>query len=89
MYKDEFSGTVISKIISELEGFWIFLCSSKVYMDNVTALPTIHKKNSIKEIQTHVSKYQTVCRFISWLIDSYITPHFMLDDFEKTYNLNT
>ncbi len=88
MYKDEFSGTVISKIISELEGFRIFLCSSKVYMDNVTALPTIHKKNSIKEIQTHVSKYQTVCRFISWLIDSYITPHFMLDDFEKTYNLN-
>lgn len=77
MYKGEFSSSVITKLISELDDFWHFLSNSRVYAKNASALPPNSHKFVIKTIKTQVLRYQTVCRFISWLIDSYITPHFI------------
>lgn len=82
MYKGEFSGSVISKMISELDSFWLYLSNARVYTDNVATLPLTLKKDPIQKIQTKVSRYQTVCRFISWLIDTYITPHFITESIE-------
>lgn len=82
MYKGEFSGSVISKMISELEGFWLYLGNARVYADNVAVLPLTLKKDPVQKIQTNVSRYQTVCRFISWLIDTYITPYFITESIE-------
>lgn len=79
MYKSEFSGSLISKMISELDCFWLYLAHSRDYVDNVTALPFNPQTDSIQKIQTQISRYQAVCRFISWLIDSYITPHFITE----------
>ncbi|TNH82010.1 hypothetical protein CF140_12130 [Aeromonas sobria] len=79
MYKGEFSGLVITKIISELDGFWLYLGNSRIYASNVAALPLNGQKDLFQSIQTQVLRYQTVCRFISWLIDSYITPHFITE----------
>lgn len=87
MYKGEFSGSVISTMISELEGFWLYLSNARTYVGNLAVLPLTLKQDSIQKIQTNVSRYQTVCRFISWLIDAYITPHFISERIEDVDRL--
>jgi len=82
MYKGEFSGSGLSKMISELDGFWVYLSNSRTYAGNVAVLPPTPKKEPIQKMQTNVSRYQTVCRFIAWLIDSYITPHFITESID-------
>ncbi|MCF5860057.1 tyrosine-type recombinase/integrase [Aeromonas veronii] len=75
MYKGQYSGSVISRMITELDGFWIFLGNARVYTNNVLFLPESHQNDSIQKMKTRASRYHTVCRFISWLIDTYITAH--------------
>lgn len=82
MYKGEFSGSVISTMISELEGFWLYLSNARTYVGDIVVLPLTLKQDPIQKIQTNVSRYQTVCRFISWLIDTYITPYFISESIE-------
>ncbi|KMY35426.1 MULTISPECIES: tyrosine-type recombinase/integrase [Aeromonas] len=79
MYKGEFSGSVISEMISELDGFWIFLANARVYTNNVSPLPYSRQIDSIVKMKTCASRYHSVCRFISWLIDTYITAHYITE----------
>ncbi|MBW8185513.1 site-specific integrase [Shewanella nanhaiensis] len=85
MYQSEFSGTEIAKMISELEGFWIYLCHKRTYVENLSLFPIVNSKVTIQEIVTAVSRYQTICRFICWLIETYINTHYLDESFNEIY----
>lgn len=76
----EFSGKVFLKLIESLDGFWLFLVNSKKSLGNVTALnnqSSVHMHSRLKQLNTNAGCYQSVCRFLDFLINHYVTLHYI------------
>lgn len=78
----EFSEKVFLKLIESLDGFWLYLDNSKRTVGNVTslngqssgsALPTL------KRLSTNAACFQSVCRFLDFLINHYVSLHYIAE----------
>ncbi len=76
----EFSEKVFLELIESLDGFWLYLNNSKRTVDNVTSLNDQtfgSARPPLKRLSTNAACYQSVCRFLDFLINHYVTLHYI------------
>ena len=76
----EFSGKIFLKLIESLDGFWLYLDNSKRSLGNVTSLndqTSGSARPTLKRLSTNAACYQSVCRFLDFLINHYVSLHYI------------
>lgn len=78
----EFSRNVFQQLIEALDGFSLYLNNSNQCVGNVTTL-NIQTADSgrpnIKRLSTNAACYQSVCRFLDFLINHYFSLHYITE----------
>lgn len=71
----EFSEKVFLKLIESLDGFWLYLDNSKRTVSNVTSLNDQKSGSArpLKRLNMNAACYQSVCRFLDFLINHYVS----------------
>ncbi|KFI11364.1 hypothetical protein IX95_14910 [Vibrio sp. B183] len=73
----DYSSSAISELTSQLPEYWIYLTNNRILAVNLYKLPSeITHHETITKMQTCAQQYKTACRFIKFLIHTYITYHY-------------
>lgn len=75
----KFSGNVFQQLIESLDNFWLYLLAPKKSVANITVLPSQSigsARPTTQQLSTNAARYQSVCRFVDFLINHYVTLHF-------------
>lgn len=77
----EFSEKVFLKLIESLDGFWLYLDNSKRTVSNVTSLNDQKSGSArpLKRLNMNAACYQSVCRFLDFLINHYVSLHYITE----------
>jgi integrase len=86
-YEGKFSETAISLAVESLNAFWVYLNRNKNHANNSVQINQFIENKNIKNIQTNVAIYKTICRFIRFLINTYITTYYQDKDIQEIYIL--
>lgn len=88
VYKTDFSDAGILFLIDELDGFWHYLNDIRPYDTNLIHLPvdSAKSKSQLTHLQTNAIRYQSVCRFLFFLVNTYITSAYVDEDIKSLHS---